>query len=405
MASRPCMLTAALLLTVAACDQDTDAPAAPSATPDIAAVTTQPIPFRQITEGWDFACGVTTTDIAYCWGGNGIGQLGNGVRGDGGTAIPTPVFGGLRFRHVSTGAGYACGVTTSSQVYCWGTNYEGQIGDSTYTYRSRPTKVLGNRQYLQVRAGSVTTCALTTAGAAYCWGYNNLGQLGIGSTISQRPYPVKVSGGLTFVELSTQAQHVCGRTAAGKLYCWGQNSDGQLGDGTTTNRFSPKAVAGTRLYRTISAAGGHTCAIGMDDRAYCWGHNEDGELGDNTFTPHHTPTAVTGGLLFAGVSAGAYHTCGVTQGSIAYCWGAGTFGQLGIGDFSTKQPAPTKVAQSLTWLGVTAGPRNSCGVTRGTNKVAYCWGRGSEGQLGYGLYVTLPFAWVPVGGGPQLPIP
>lgn len=405
MASRPCSLIAALLLTVAACGQDADAPAAPSATPDIAAVTAQPIPFRQISEGFAFACGVTPNDVAYCWGDNGVGQLGNGFLGDGGTPIPTPVIGGLHFRHVSAGAAHACGVTTGSQVYCWGANLRGQIGDSTHTKRNRPTKVYGNRSYRQVRAGSETTCALTTAGAAYCWGYNIFGQLGIGSTILQRLYPVKVSSGLTFVELSTQAQHVCGRTAAGKLYCWGHNADGQLGDGTTTNRFSPKAVLGTRLYQTVSAAGAHTCAIGMDDRAYCWGRNEDGELGDNTFTPHHTPTAVFGGLLFAGVSAGGQHTCGVTLGSKAYCWGAGTSGQLGIGDFSTKQAPPTKVAADLTWLGVTAGPRNSCGVARGTNNTAYCWGRGSEGQLGDLLLVTLPFPWVPVGGGPQLPIP
>jgi alpha-tubulin suppressor-like RCC1 family protein len=404
MAFRPGFIMATLALLSAGCDQAADSPTAPASAPALAAAAAQPLAFRQTSEGFHFTCGVTTGDLAYCWGDNSAGQLGNGVRNDGGALVPTPVVGGLHFRHVSAGAGHACGVTTDSKVYCWGVNLHGQLGDSTHTTRVRPVKVFGGRLYRQVRAGSQTTCALTTSNVAYCWGYNIFGQLGIGSSIIvHRLYPVKVAGGLTFVQLSTEANHICGRTAAGKLYCWGYNGEGQLGDGTTTNRLSPKAVAGTRLYRTI-AAGGHSCAVGMDDRAYCWGPNADGQLGDGGTSEHHTPTAVTGGLLFEGVSAGSNHTCGVTLGHIAYCWGASTWGQVGAGDFATRL-RPTKVAQALSWIGVTAGPRHSCGITRGSNNLAYCWGRGTEGELGNDLLATVPFPWVPVGGGPQLPFP
>jgi alpha-tubulin suppressor-like RCC1 family protein len=384
----------ATLVAAAACGEAADAPTGPAAAPALATAAV-PLSFRQVDEGYEHTCGVTTDDRAYCWGDNEAGQLGDGTKIERHT--PVAVAGGLTFRHVSTGIAHACGLTTVNKVYCWGDNFAGQIGDSTTATRLKPVLVYGGRRYRQVRAGNQRTCALTTDSLAYCWGSNLYGALGIGSTtIKRRLYPVKVAGGLTFELLNGGNFHVCGLTAAGKAYCWGSNEDGRLGDGTTVDRSSPRAVAGGRVFQTVTAGGLHSCALGTNDRAYCWGGNPDGQLGDGTTSGHLTPTAVAGGLLFAGVTADrGRHTCGVTLDHKTYCWGSNSSGQLGDGSFIDRL-SPKLVGGRVTFVGVTGGSRHTCAVAS-VSHAAYCWGFNANGELGDGSTSThaLP---VPVAG-------
>src|SRR6266566_750235 len=240
-------------------------------------------PFAAVSAGGRHTCGVTAASAAYCWGYNGFGQLGDGTTTDRWT--PVRVAGGVSFAAVSTGIGHTCGVTTAGAAYCWGHNASGQLGDGTTTSRSTPRLVAGGGSFAAVRADFSHTCGLTATRAAYCWGDNTSGQLGDGTTTSRSsPVLVAAPGGVSFAAVSGGGEvfHTCGVTAAGAVYCWGNNFFGQLGDGTTTDRSSPVLVAGGVSFAAVSAGWRHTCGVTAAGAAYCWGDNTSGQLGDGT---------------------------------------------------------------------------------------------------------------------------
>jgi alpha-tubulin suppressor-like RCC1 family protein len=297
--------------------------------------------FRQVSAGDANTCGVTTDDVAYCWGWNINGRLGDGTTID--RPTPVAVAGGLRFRQVLAD-GIACGLTTSDVAYCWGSNAGGRLGDGTTTESPTPVAVAGGLRFRQLfmNAGSVHTCGVTRRGQAYCWGVNFQGQLGDGTT-SERPTPVAVSGGLRFREMSLSGFHTCGVTPGNVAYCWGDNQAGELGDGTTQDiEPTPVAVAGGLRFREVTSGTYHTCGVATGNVAYCWGDNSNFQLGNGgSGADGLTPGAVAGGLRFRQLSAGGDHTCGVTTGNVAYCWGTNTSGELGNG---TTSPSQTPVA-------------------------------------------------------------
>jgi alpha-tubulin suppressor-like RCC1 family protein len=218
--------------------------------------------FRSVIAGGGFTCGVTTSNKGYCWGYNLDGAVGDGTRTN--RNKPTAVAGGLSFRSVIAGGGlisdeqgtevdetHACGLTTDNLAYCWGQGSNGQLGDGTpdgtfTSSRVRPFRVVGGLHFGQVIAGYYHSCGVTTTKVAYCWGAGSKGQLGNGSTSFGRSSPTKVAGGLLFAGVSAGpvGNHTCGITTGNKIYCWGDNAFGQLGDGTTTRRLSPVKVAG-----------------------------------------------------------------------------------------------------------------------------------------------------------------
>jgi len=246
------------------------------------------------------------------------------------------------------------------------------------------------RTLVAVNAGTSHTCAVTAGGAAYCWGDNSYGQLGDGTT-TERDGPVVVSGGLTFATVSAGDDHTCGLTKAGEAYCWGSDRSGQLGIQISTESLTcasfdpcstkPVAVSAGITFAALSAGVDHTCGVTPAGTAYCWGANDAGQLGDGTSTLRNAPAAVTGGLRFAAVSAGGTHTCGVTTAGAAYCWGDNSQGQLGA-TATGRQLSPMAVAGGLTFTAVSAGKNQTCGIT--TAGTAYCWGDNEYGQLGNG---------------------
>ncbi len=265
---------------------------------------------------------------------------------------PGLVSGGLTFATVTAEGSHTCGLTTQGNAYCWGDNSYGEAGNnSADSSITTPMPVTGGLPFAQLSAGYRHTCGVTTSGLALCCGANFTGQLGNDNT-SNSPIPVTVSGGLKFVSVSGGFDHTCGVTTSGEAYCWGLNIASELGDGTMTGpqqceteacSTRPSAVASGLAFASVSAGAGgfHSCGLTTSGAAYCWGDNSSGELGNGTNTSSDTPVAVAGGLTFTQVSTGYLHTCGVTRDGVAYCWGDNYSGNLGIGtqnDASTPTP-------------------------------------------------------------------
>lgn len=257
--------------------------------------------FRSIAAGQRHACGLTSGGSAACWGANDRGQLGNGTTSGGAL---TQVQGEIAFEMLAVGAEHNCGLL-SGRVYCWGSDASGQTGTGTLErgYVTQPTEVEGDHGYLvYVAAGTNHTCALTRVGTAMCWGDNQYGQLGDGSKQPRHaPRPVRAPMGgnrpLAFESLSAGATHTCGITNTKRLYCWGDNRFGQLGDGTTTPRVVPVRVPGDDFV-SVSTGRVHTCALTASGQARCWGANDGGQLGDGT--SENRPRPVTPGQVGGG---------------------------------------------------------------------------------------------------------
>jgi hypothetical protein len=218
--------------------------------------------FTSVTVGRDHSCGLTVANVAYCWGANTVedsgvidGAPGGLGIGDSTTAFvltPTRVAGGLSFVQLSASYSHTCGVTTDGKAYCWGRNGSGQLGDGTQTHRSAPVEVAGSLSFTEISAGGSHSCAIATSGAAYCWGSNANGQLGLNAFElcpafgSFCPQPIAVHGNVRFVRISLGAIHSCGIATTGRMYCWGSNGAGQLGDGTKADRGEPTLVTRPR---------------------------------------------------------------------------------------------------------------------------------------------------------------
>ena len=319
---------------------------------------------------------------------------------------PVPVLGSLQFKGLSPGGGHTCGVTQANDVYCWGFNLSGQLGDGGAADRATPGQISGTQKMTSVLAGGAYTCALTSAGASFCWGWNQSGQLGDGTAVDQAT-PKAVSGGLVFTQLSVGSFHTCGVTAAGQAYCWGRNEFGQLGDSTTVDHRSPAVVKSSINFVAVEVGFTHSCGVASDDSAHCWGRNNFLQLGLGPDGDPQVlaPRPVTGGHTFAQIDAGAVFTCGIEAGTgAAFCWGFNGSGQLGanVPGTCTDESGfpfqctdePTAVSGGLSFASISAATQHVCGLT--TGGIAYCWGLGSEGQLGDGSKGDQVFTIQPV---------
>lgn len=289
-------------------------------------------------------CVLTTEGAVWCWGSNFDGQLGDGTTQ--GSGWPVMVSGFDRGVAAIDGQeGHFCALTSEGDVWCWGLNNYGQLGDGTTEQRLTPVKVRGlNGGAVAIDVGHYHTCALTNTGGVKCWGQNFAGHLGDG-TREDRAEPVDVIGLSQGVNAITAGlNHTCALTDAGAVLCWGGNTSGELGDGTTNGRITPGPVSGMEQGITaISATEQHTCAVTAQGGVVCWGKNNEGQLGDGTTTRRPMPVAVTG--LESGIAAvatGRLHTCALTVDGSLRCWGYNESGQLGDGT-TTSRLTPVEV--------------------------------------------------------------
>lgn len=353
-----------------------------------------------VSAGGSHSCIVAASGAAYCSGYNYSGQLGNG--GTSGTSTPTAVIGGHVFQSIATGVAHTCGVTTAGEAYCWGYNWYGQLGTGTRSagppYGSAtPLLVSGGHTWQAIAPGHQQTCGLTTDSEVYCWGYNGNGALGRGYVSYLDPsdlVPGPVVGGERFKSVRAAAYHSCGVTEEGEGRCWGYNYYGQVGNGTATPNWAvpaPVPVSGDHHFLSIDPGGSHTCGVTTEGGALCWGQNDAGQVGNGTYVSQFpyaetTPSVVAGGYVFRLVRAGTTMSCGVTTSGAAMCWGSNPDGRLGSGSVTTTLPygelSPVAVAGGYTFTQLDTGGGHTCGVT--VSGPVVCWGFNYEGQLGDG---------------------
>jgi alpha-tubulin suppressor-like RCC1 family protein len=337
------------------------------------------------------ACAIINGGV-QCWGKNQYGILGTGNTNA--TNTPTQVSGLTSgVQAIAVGYYHACAIVNGA-AKCWGANTSGQLGDGTTTNRYSPVSVSGLTSGVQaIAAGQFFTCALQN-GTVKCWGRNEFGQIGnstvaVGAT-SYQTTPIAVSVlGNNVQDIKAFGDNVCALTNS-KVYCWGYNLNGQLGNNTTTDSNVPVQVknsAGSGFLtevQAISVGGFHSCAI-VYSGLQCWGRNAYYNLGDGTNTQRLLPVAATG--LTSGVqevSAGHLHTCVIVDG-VPKCWGYGVNGQIG-NNLSATQTSPTNVLDSslASFTGaqsISAGVLGTCANISGSIK---CWGYNLNGTLGNG---------------------
>ncbi len=276
---------------------------------------------------------------------------------------------------LAVGSQHSCVVTSDGGVLCWGDNAYGQLGDGSSLSRPAPVAVSGlPAEAVTVTTGFLHTCAVTTGGAVVCWGENAKGQLGDGTTTLRRtPVAVAVLGsGVS--QVSATFDHTCAVTTAGAVFCWGANSSGQLGDGTTTNRTTPVPVTGLSSGVVAVAAGGsHTCALSANGAVHCWGANSQGQLGTGALLDASVPVPVvglSGGV--AAIAAGHWHSCAIGDGGRASCWGRNNRGQLGDGTSSTQTTPVAVTVVSGAVASIDGGDLDTCALT--TEGATLCWG-------------------------------
>ncbi len=287
-----------------------------------------------ISAGFGHTCALTKDGGVKCWGNNYDGELGDGTT----TQRLTPVdVNGMTsgVSAIALGSSYTCALTSTGGVKCWGwRNTYAEGNDDPTTKRLVPVDVNGLTSGISaIAAGTAHTCVLTSDGGVKCWGSNGEGQLGDGTTIN-RATPVDVSGLTSRVSsIAANGYYTCALTSKGSVRCWGINLAGQLGNGTTTNQTTPIDVSGlTNGVTAITAGGTYTCALTSNGKVMCWGNNTQGQLGNGTIDQQIKPTDVSGlssGII--AITAGDLHACALTLDGIVKCWGSNFLGQLGDG--------------------------------------------------------------------------
>ncbi|HKN68873.1 MAG TPA: hypothetical protein VJW73_21460 [Gemmatimonadaceae bacterium] len=340
-----------------------------------------PFPVRSISAGGAASCATLSDGTAYCWG----DYLGNETRV---STTPVRVASTPPLDSLSLGTDHACGLTSNGAAYCWGTNVAGQLGTGDVTLtKTEPSAVAGNLSFSSLSLGNAFTCGLTSDGTAYCWGDNTVGQLGDG-TLAQRSRPTPVNTTERFRLLTAGFEHACGVTLAGATFCWGVNDHLQL-DAVSTGSC-PVLVPYDYYTSSIVNKNCSTLPIPIQDQT----------------------------AAFTSLSA-ATGTCGLDASGAAYCWGFGSrlftvdtkrqFMKLALGEdmmcglttlhavvcwtYTDVWPTtPTEILSGATAL--TAGRGHFCAIA-GADGMAVCWGLNDLGELGNGTRTT-NFAPLPV---------
>lgn len=342
-------------------------------------------PVTQIALGAAHSCLVRASGAVECWGGNAWGQLGDGTTTP--HAAPARVVGlpgGAAL--VAVGGAHTCARRLQGDVWCWGRNDEGQLGDGALVDRPSPAPTRLSEPIEDLVAGRASTCALSAQGRVWCWGANGEGQLArpAGSAVSgATPQAVAAASGAEGLALSSD--HACALMPGGRALCWGGNAFGQAGPGPSVQRvptFVPELVGA----QALALGRFHSCALRATGAVACWGAGGSGQLGgEPAFRAR--PADVPGLAGVVELVAGGSHGCARRADGAVLCWGAGGAGQLGDGSLASRgEPAVVPGVDDARALA--AGDRHTCALR--ADGTLWCWGDDRDGQLGSGREILRP---------------
>ena len=348
--------------------------------------TTTPIGGRGVwSNGWHSCANEGT--ILYCWGQNSYGEIGDGTKTDASTrrpilAVPNPAAVGL-------GQFISCVCDQTGQAWCWGRNGEAELGlGSTSEFMPNPTRLPGITDCLQITGGAQHTCVVRMNGTVSCWGANGSGQAG--QDIASMPTvssPLPVAGLVDVAEIQAGEKYTCARKNDMTVQCWGDNSRGQLGDGTNTIRSTPGPVSNLGA-DILEITGGRffVCARHASGLVSCWGGGGSGQLGNGG--TGDSPQVIDNPAVSDAIqlAAGFQHICALRRSGIVSCWGGNADGQLGDGT-TTSSLSPVDVLDLAQVTSIAAGSVHTC--ARHGQGVS-CWGQNVVNQIGDGTATDRP---------------
>jgi alpha-tubulin suppressor-like RCC1 family protein len=343
---------------------------------------------ENVEVGGRHVCGRRAEGRVYCWGNAGAPELGGSEPPSGSSHAKYVALKSANGPEVAGGKSHTCAVRSGMKatVKCWGSNASGQLAadPATLSSAAAPVQVDGISGIIAIAAGDQHTCALSETGRISCWGGNAHGQsqpasaggiVTVPSPVAPPPTPFPLDRARN---LTAGKAHSCATTERGDIFCWGDNSAGQLRGATPGAPYGP-TWAGMEPAIQLSAGARHTCALFASGRVACWGENTSGQLGDGP--PGASDGAPPLSDRAVSIASGANHSCAVLASSWLLCWGANESGQLGLGFASPPifTPLPVLAPPSRS---VAAGGSTTCALL--ANGRAMCWGKNDAGQLGDG---------------------
>jgi alpha-tubulin suppressor-like RCC1 family protein len=319
----------------------------------------------------------------WTWGLNTSGQIGDGSLTNR-SSPGTTAGGGTNWCRISTGNTHTAGVKTDGTLWTWGCNATGQLGDGTAISRISPGTICGGGStWCQIGAGTCHNVAVKTDGTLWTWGGNGYGQLGISSTVN-RSSPGTTAGPnyFTWCQASSGRSHTAAVKTDGTLWTWGYGLIGQLGAGTATNRSSPGQTCGTgSTWCQVAAGLIHTTAVKNDGTLWIWGTGACGVIGDNTATTKSSPVSISGGgTTWCQVSAGSNISSAVKQDGTLWTWGANNTGQMGTLNTTSRSSPGTTSGGGTTWCQISSGSSHNAATK--TDGIVWTWGYSGNGRLG-----------------------
>jgi alpha-tubulin suppressor-like RCC1 family protein len=349
----------------------------------------------ELVAGTEHSCVRLATEEVWCWGDNGNGELGSGSSQPGYRSVPVPVRFAYGATELAVTAHTTCARLTQGEVRCVGSSSFGLLGGSTNEENDYQPVAINLTGVDAIVGGVLHVCAFKTGGEVWCWGTNNRGQAG-GAITSDEPFvsgPTNVSGASPAQRLSLGLFHSCAMTTDGRLRCWGDNDDLQLGSlGEAASHLALGVYGLTYEGSVVDVAAGHrfNCAVSGERKVNCWGHNLHGVLGrpSTTVAASYIPLEVplAGNAAVEQIGAGEGHVCVLRTGGEVWCWGDNTSGQLGNGTFTSSYTPVKADITGVTSLAV--GAKHSCAVV--AEREVRCWGLNERGRLGNNLEDSAP---------------
>jgi len=319
--------------------------------------------WRGVSAGDVHIAAIKTTGQIWAWGFNNCGWLGDGTLAP--RCSPVREFcSATDWRGVSAGDDHTAAIKTSGQIWAWGSNTCGRLGDGTITDRCSPVReICSATDWCSVSAGRYHTVAIKTSGQIWAWGFNACGRLGDGTT-TDRCSPVRERCSATdWCSVSASCTHTAAIKTSGQIWTWGRNSYGLLGDGTITDRCSPVRERCSATDWCSVSTGGHSAAIKTSGQIWAWGRNLCGGLGDGTTTDRCSPVRERCSATdWCGVSAGGRHTAAIKTSGELWAWGFNNCGRLGDGTDTNRCSPVREFCSATDWCSVSAGSTHTAAI-------------------------------------------